>query len=86
MSAGKLKTKYDCGDIEERVQAYLDGYLSIKDVSLFEEHLDYCLPCDKKIEFEKRLKEIIRDRGGEKAIPEHLKAELKNIFKKGKTS
>jgi len=82
MSAAKVKLKFDCDDIEKKVQAYLDGCLSSKEVVLFEEHLDYCLPCDKKIEFEKKLKDMIKVKGKEKTCPEHLKAELKKIIRK----
>ena len=71
------KTKFDCANIEDRVQAYLDEQLSQKEVVLFEEHLDYCLPCDKKIEFEKKLKEIIKYKVAEKTCPDKLKEELK---------
>lgn len=52
--------KFDCADIEKYVHKYLDGVLSHHDLILFEEHLDYCLPCDKKIEFEKKLKDTVR--------------------------
>ncbi len=72
--------KFDCSDIEKSVQAYLDGKLSDKEILLFEDHLSYCLPCDKKIEFEKKLKEIIKHRSSEKSYPEKLARELKKII------
>ena len=75
------KKKYDCDDIENLVQAYIDGILSTKEVILFEEHLDYCLPCDKKVDFEKKLKEIIKEKAKEKIIPDKLTNELKKIIK-----
>jgi anti-sigma factor (TIGR02949 family) len=63
------KDKFDCAEIENYVQQYLDGMLSEEDKYLFDEHLDYCLPCDKKIEFEKKLKDIVRLKI-KQAIPE----------------
>lgn len=54
------KDKLNCADIEKFVQQYLDGMLNEEENKLFEEHLDYCLPCDKKIEFEKKLKDVVR--------------------------
>jgi anti-sigma factor (TIGR02949 family) len=54
------KSSYDCKEIEKYVQQYLDGVLEGENIKLFEEHLDYCLPCDKKIEFEKKLKDIVK--------------------------
>ncbi len=77
----KTKTnKFNCSDIEKSVQAYLDEKLSEKDILLFEDHLSYCLPCDKKIEFEKKLKQIIKHRASEKSYPEKLVVELKKII------
>jgi anti-sigma factor (TIGR02949 family) len=75
------KKKYDCNDIEKNVQAFLDNRLSVKEVLLFEDHLTYCLPCDKKIEFEKRLKEIIKLKASEKNYPAKLETELKKIIR-----
>ena len=70
----------DCNDIEKMVQAYLDGYLSDKEIKLVEEHLDYCLPCDKKVEFEKKIKEFIKNKGSEKKHPKNIDLQLKNII------
>ena len=51
--------KYNCSEIEKDVQKYLDNQMSDKEKEMFEEHLDNCLPCDKKIEFEVKLKSIM---------------------------
>jgi len=75
------KKKYDCKDIEKNVQAYLDDRLSEKEILLLEDHLSYCLPCDKKVEFEKRLKHIIKLKAAEKSYPEKLEIELKKIIR-----
>ena len=82
----KHTKKYNCDDIESFAQAYLDGFLSNKEVTLFEEHLDYCLPCDKKIEFEKRVKEIVKEKAKEQTLPDKIKDELKNMIRKNKIS
>ena len=75
------QNKYDCADIEKRVQAYLDDQLSKEESNKFEEHLSYCLPCDKKIEFEQKLKELIRQKSAEKEYPKSLEIELKKIVR-----
>ena len=75
------QNKYDCADIEKRVQAYLDDQLSKEESNEFEEHLSYCLPCDKKIEFEQKLKELIRQKSAEKEYPKSLEIELKKIVR-----
>ena len=71
--------KYDCAQVEKRVQAYLDNQVS--ELMMIEDHLSYCLPCDKKIEFEKRLKEIIKYKATENKYPKALEEELKKIIK-----
>ena len=75
------KKKFDCKDIEKNVQAYLDDRLSEKEILKIEEHLSYCLPCDKKVEFEKRLKKLIKLRAAEKSYPKKLELELKKIIR-----
>jgi anti-sigma factor (TIGR02949 family) len=75
------KKKFDCKDIEKNVQAYLDDRLSEKEILKIEEHLSYCLPCDKKVEFEKRLKKLIKLKAAEKSYPKKLELELKKIIR-----
>jgi len=80
MIAGTSQKKFDCSDVEKKVQAFLDGKLDEAQLLLFEEHLDYCLPCDKKIEFEKKLRMIIKSRGTENSHPTKLDLELKRLI------
>ncbi|TFH02655.1 MAG: zf-HC2 domain-containing protein [Calditrichales bacterium] len=72
--------KYDCSDIEKKVQLYLDNGLSETDFHSFEDHLSYCLPCDKKVEFEKKLKELVKLKASEKTFPLSLTEDLKKII------
>ena len=73
--------KYDCAEVEKRVQAYLDNYLSDEEILKIEDHLSYCLPCDKKVEFELKLKELIKQKASENDYPKILEEELKKIIK-----
>jgi anti-sigma factor (TIGR02949 family) len=82
MESKKENTKYNCAEIEKKVNAYIDNLLSDKEKTLFEEHLDYCLPCDKKMEFELKLKEFIKFKVREDEYPAKLDEELKSIVKK----
>ena len=75
------KEKINCKDVEKDVQAYLDNRLSEKEVLLLEEHLTYCLPCDKKVEFERKLKEFIKKKATENSYPDKLELELKKIIR-----
>ena len=74
--------KYDCADIEKLVQRYIDGVLSKEEEALFDEHIEYCLPCDKKVEFEQKLKEVVHLKSHEKEIPtEQIKSRLDRFLK-----
>ncbi len=80
MSSAKKHEHYNCADIEALAQRYVDGQLNDYENRLFEEHLEYCLPCDKKIQFELKLKEIVHIKGREMIPDEKLKLKLKNLF------
>ena len=58
----KKEESYDCNKIEDLYMQYIDNELDDVQKSLFEEHLEYCLPCDKKISFEMKLKEYIHSK------------------------
>ncbi len=81
MESKNENSKYNCADIEKKVNAYLDNRLDDKEKILFEEHLDYCLPCDKKMEFELKLKEFVKHKAVEKSYPIKLDEELRKIIK-----
>ena len=80
MKTSNKNVKFNCKDVENKVQAFLDDQLSPEDINLFVEHLDYCLPCDKKVEFEKKLREIIKFKASENSHPINLEKELKKII------
>ena len=78
--------KYDCKDIENQLHAYLDNQLPEEQKLLFEEHLDVCLPCDKKVEFEIKLKRFIQTRAQENSFPAFLENELLRVIKDGRAN
>lgn len=80
MTSKEKLEKYDCADVERLAQQYLDNQLDENQKKLFDEHLEYCLPCDKKIEFEKKFKEIIRAKARESAPVSRLKANLSKLL------
>jgi anti-sigma factor (TIGR02949 family) len=72
--------KYNCADIEKLAQQFLDDQLNDEEQKRFEEHLDYCLPCDKKIHFEVKLKEIVRLKGKDDVPSDFLESKIKSIL------
>ena len=80
MSSKEKHKKYDCADIEKLAQQYVDNHLDDKQKKLFDEHLEYCLPCDKKIEFEHKLKDIIRKKLSNKDAVDNLRNSISKII------
>ena len=72
--------QFNCADVEKNVHKFLDNQLSDKEKEKFEEQLDNCLPCDKKIEFEVKLKSIMKIKAKENSYPQELEQELKKII------
>ena len=79
------KKKWNCKDIEKHLHAFLDNQLSTEERNLFEKHLDYCLPCDKKIEFEQKLKQFIQYRAQEQSFPASLERDLLRVINEGRS-
>ena len=71
--------KYNCADVEKLAQRYIDNQLNEEERRLFDEHLEYCLPCDKKIQFEFKLKEIVQAKARE-PLSNNLSAEKIKSF------
>ena len=80
MKNSKKPKKFNCSDIEKMLHAFLDQQLSSDQLKLFKEHLEYCLPCDKKVEFEIKLKKIIQLKATEHTYPVALEHELKKLI------
>ena len=80
MTSKENYKKYNCADIEKLAQQYLDNQLDENKKKLFNEHLEYCLPCDKKIEFEQKLKEIVHKKLSSKDNIDELKKKLSKII------
>lgn len=80
MTTTEENKNYDCAEVEKEVQKYLDNQLSQLEKNKFEEHLDNCLPCDKKVEFEVKLKSIMKIKSQEKEYPKELEKELKKLI------
>ena len=81
MSDSQRSDKYNCSEVKKKVQAYIDGQLTSEEAILFEDHLDYCLPCDKKVEFEKKFKSFLKIKAAKEPCPDSLKIELNKIVK-----
>lgn len=77
----KHKNTFDCADVEKYVQQYIDNVLDDEKKRLFEEHIEYCLPCDKKVEFERKFREIVRLKTKKIGSADQINAKLKDLLK-----
>lgn len=80
MKQNSKNKQYNCANIEELTQKYLDHYLSEEELKSFNEHLEYCLPCDKKIEFELKLKELVKANMQVNASQNFIRAKIKKML------
>jgi mycothiol system anti-sigma-R factor len=78
----KSDKNYSCQDVIEKANAFLDDELGVKEVLKLKSHIKKCLPCNKKIEFEKKMISLISDKGKEKKMPKGLKNEIMKMLYK----
>ena len=64
----------DCSEALGRVEAFIDGELSVGDVDWIREHLAECSPCFERAEFKRAVKEMVARKCGAspEAMPEGL--------------
>ncbi len=60
MEKGSIR-KITCREAEKSFNDLIDGYLSGKDKNELEHHLAHCRKCFGRVEFEKKLKEKIKN-------------------------
>lgn len=69
-----------CQEFVELVTEYLDGTLSLKDRTRFEQHLVFCTWC---VDYLQQMRDTVRLAGklGEKDVPEEAKEKLLAAFR-----
>jgi anti-sigma factor (TIGR02949 family) len=72
--------KIDCEEAIRKMLEYLDNELEHQDHESLEEHLHSCRSCFSRMEFEKRLKEMVKTVTREK-VPEDLQERIRKITK-----
>ena len=72
--------KIDCEEAIRKMLEYLDNELEHQDHESLEEHLNSCRSCFSRMEFEKRLKEMVKTVPKEK-VPDDLQERIRKITK-----
>jgi anti-sigma factor (TIGR02949 family) len=64
-------SKISCEEVLVEIEHFLHGELEPSKSAQFAEHLETCLPCFDRAEFQRRLKEIVRSKCRSE-VPEHV--------------
>jgi len=70
--------KIDCDEAIRMVLEYLDNELGTNDHDALEAHIHKCRSCYTRVEFEKRLKTMVKD-APEVSAPDSLKDKIKKL-------
>lgn len=71
MSDRNDQTIHDCDDALADLYLYLDSELDAPSSERIRSHLDECTGCNGSFDFERRLKDVVRERLNE-SVPESL--------------
>jgi len=66
-----------CEEALRRLTAYLDDALSGHDLEALEIHVDACLDCCEKLEFARKLDQIVKARLGDETLPEGIEQRIR---------
>ena len=69
----------DCERVLRQIELYLDGELVGVERVEIERHLGGCSPCTSHSEFQRRLKEMLRDKCGCRDVPVALVERIRSV-------
>ena len=69
-----------CDEALRRLTAYLDEALSGNDLEVLEAHIDACLDCCDKLEFSRKLDQVVKARLGDEGLPEGLEERIRRAL------
>lgn len=70
----------ECEHVLRQIELYLDGELVGLDRVEIERHLGECSPCHGHSEFQRRLKELLRDKCGCNEVPAELTERIRVLL------
>ncbi len=70
----------NCGDCEDKLEAYADRELSEKELAEVKRHLEACPPCEHRYEFQAELKRVVRVCCEQDKAPPELREKLRQIL------
>lgn len=70
----------DCEEVLERLWSYLDGEADQVTAGELEEHIEHCLNCRERADFERRLREVLRQKCLGERAPRELRSALMRLL------
>ena len=68
--------RFDCEQVFERLEDYLDRELSAEEMAMVREHLETCEVCAMEHAFERRVLDDVREKLMRISMPESVKARV----------
>ena len=76
-----METKrLSCDEAVRRFFAYLDRALEGGDADALEEHLEACLDCCDKLDFSRRLDQVVKARVGDEPLPAGVEERIRRAL------
>ncbi len=72
----------DCDKVLEQLWSYLDGEVDEAAAGELEEHIEHCLDCRDHAGFERRLREVLRQKCLGERAPTELRTALMRLLDK----
>ena len=70
----------ECLKVLEQIELFLDGELDVGVSREIQHHLEACGPCMDHSEFQRRLKELVREKCGCDQAPAHLLDRIRSVL------
>jgi mycothiol system anti-sigma-R factor len=70
----------DCEHVLRQIELYLDGELVALERVEIERHLGECSPCHGHSEFQRKLKEMLREKCGGHEVPPEFAERIRRLF------
>jgi mycothiol system anti-sigma-R factor len=73
--------RFGCDDTLNVLHSYVDRELSDSEMTLVQQHLDDCPPCEKHFTFEAHVKRLVHSKGCPERAPEQLIKRILTSFR-----
>ena len=70
----------DCNEVLKEVELFLDGELPSGQWLVIQQHIEICAPCGERVEFRRRLKEIVAAKCGSEDVPASLLGRVRSLL------